>query len=194
MFKKIKYLTCILLIILIFINTVFAMKIEQKVYLLGDSRFVGMSEYDLNTNHKYYAKTSQGFKYLKKYYLEIKDTLTKNDFLIINFGVNDLTNKEKYVDFINEISKTNNCPIIYMTINPVDEILETQNRYTIKNIEIEEFNEYVAKNLNNNIYIIDTNKFLTSNNFETFDGLHYTENTYKEILNYLNNYLNNFSE
>lgn len=164
----------------------------SKVYFLGDSRFVGMSQYDSNTDHKYYCEVGKGYSYLEKYLSQIESTITQNDYLIINFGVNDLNNSEKYLELINKISSELECNIIYMTVNPVDEEKEKSNGYNVKNEKINAFNNYLVENSNKNIYMIDTNGYLCKESFQTVDGLHFTEETYKKILEYIENYIKTF--
>lgn len=165
----------------------------SNIYFLGDSRFVGMSKYDSNNiNHLYHCEVGKGYSYLEKYISEIEHLVTEEDYIVINFGVNDLGNYEKYLVFINKISNELPCKIIYMTVNPVDELKEKSNGYNVTNIRINEFNDYLIENSNDNIYIVDANNYLSKNGFETVDGLHYTENSYKTILQYTNTYIENF--
>lgn len=190
--KIIIKITIILLILSFFIPRVKAVENVSTIYLLGDSRFVGMNSVDDIENHKYYAKVGKGYDYLELYYNQIKNNLTENDFIIINYGINDLGNINKYIDFVNEISSKTPAKIIYMTVNPVNEYIESQSGYSIKNETVNDFNKKLAENLNSNIYIVDTNTYLTDNGFSTGDGIHYTQDTYKDILLYIDLYLDNF--
>ena len=191
--KKIYKYPIFTLIFIIFLANpkVFAIKNTNTIYFLGDSRFVGMQKYCDIKNCEYYAEIGKGLTYLKSYMDDIKDSLNEDDLIIINFGVNDLGNKEEYVEFLNEIEKEIPARIIYMTINPVE---ENKGKYEITNEEINEFNKYLVDNTSDNIYIMDTNKYLKENGFITTDGLHYTKETYKDILEYINLYLEYFNE
>lgn len=188
--KILVYLILSFIIIFSIKVKVFALEEKSTIYFLGDSRFVGMKQYCEIENYKYYAEVGKGLSYLKQYMYEIKNKVSKNDFIIINFGVNDLNNKEEYVKFINQIEKEIPAKIIYMTVNPVEE----NSNYNVTNEKINEFNNYIVCNTNNDIYIMDTNKYLVKKGFTTNDGLHFTGETYKDILEYIETYLEYFDK
>lgn len=191
-------LPIILLLIMgfVFAPTVFGVSNNSKIYMLGDSRFVGMQQFDSDDSslHIYHAKVSEGYSYLTKTWNQIKDLPQKDDYIIINFGVNDLGNINKYIEFINNMTEETDAKIIFMTVNPVDEIKEASHGYTIKNSEVNDFNIKFVENCNDNIYIIDTNSYLNKEGFSTQDGIHFSKSTYEDILNYLNLYIQNFEE
>ena len=92
------------------------------------------------------------------------------------------------------MTEETDAKIIFMTVNPVDEIKEASHGYTIKNSAVNDFNIKFVENCNDNIYIIDTNSYLNKEGFSTQDGIHFSKSTYEDILNYLNLYIQNFEE
>ena len=175
--KKILFL--LLLLFLFPINV--EAKEESKIYMIGDSRFVGMSGVDNNDNHVYHAKVSSGYSFMIENLNSIKNNITKNDIVVVNHGVNDLGNKEKYAKFLNNFQEETKCTIYFVTINPINDALATQHGYLVKNNSVIEFNDYMKDNLNKNIKVIDTYSAIIDN-FKTSDGIHYHNETYKQIL------------
>ena len=105
----------------------------------------------------------------------------------IGLGVNDNLKKkwEDYIELITRLADSTNAQIYYMLVNPVDEDLEYYSGYSVTNSDIEYFNQMMVEGLDPSIGIIDTNSYLKSIGFETKDGLHYTDETYQTIYEYI---------
>lgn len=153
---------------------------SKKIVFTGDSRFVGMSQLK-ECEEIVFAETGQGYNYFCLLQDSIKNEST--DILVIGFGVNDLYNVKKYVNYINN-KPFGNIEVYFLTVNPVDEEKENLYGYTVKNEDILDFNNYILENADN-YKVIDTNSYLNSIGFFTKDGLHYTDETYLEIYNYI---------
>ena len=152
----------------------------KKIVFVGDSRFVGMSQLK-ECEEIVLAEVGEGYHY----FCLLQDSIKSEeaDTLVIGFGVNDLHNIKKYVDYVNE--NFSEIPEIYfLTVNPVDEAKESQYGYSVTNKEIDEFNEYLQEH--SGIYeILDTNSYLNDIGFSTKDGIHYTNETYLNIYEYI---------
>ena len=159
----------------------------KNYYFLGDSRSVGMNSIDENKNHFYTAKIGEGYQYFSNNYKSVIEKSTGNDAIIINFGVNDLHNAEKYIELINKISSQTKSDVYFLTVNPVDEEKEINSGYKIKNSDIDNFNKKLKNGLSSSVKIIDSNSLLKRNGFNTIDGIHYTNDTYKNILHIATN-------
>lgn len=150
----------------------------------GDSRTVGFAACCGINEVSVLAKEGIGLSWCQENFESIKDIKGSN--IIFNFGVNDLGNVYNYIDFYNnlpdEFLKDNQ--IFIMSVNPVDENTESQYGYYITNGDIDNFNETLKNGLREDIYFLDTNSYLKSKGFSTWDGLHYNPNTYQDILNY----------
>ena len=163
----------------------------ETLFILGDSRSVGMEYIDDNISHKYTAKVGEGYKYFNDNYEAVLEKATVKDAIIINFGINDLSNIDKYIKLFNEIVKNTEAKIYFLTVNPVDEEKEIKNGYTIKNKDIDAFNEKMIKGLDSRIMVIDSNNILQEEGFETTDGIHFTKETYERILNIIEKQFDN---
>lgn len=160
-----------------------------KYLFVGDSRYKGMEKANATDEDVFICEVGEGYDYLINQMNNIKYEIDDNTALIIGLGVNDLVNIDKYVDKINEMSQTFDCQIYYMLVNPVDEEQETYSGYHIKNDDIDYFNQEIIDRLDENVIVIDTNSYLNAIGFETQDGLHYTEETYENIYNYIKSQL-----
>ena len=161
----------------------------STMYIMGDSRCVGMKFSDTKKNHVYIAKSSMGYNWFSQNYQDTLKKATANDVIVINFGVNDLWNSAKYIPLINSIADSTEAAVYFMTVNPVDEVKEKANGYGVKNSSINDFNQKMLKGLKANVNIIDSNNLLNQHGFSTSDGVHYTAATYKEILSIIENNL-----
>lgn len=172
------------------INTTVAKTLEKieennsynNIIYTGDSRFVGME--NIANGELFIAKSSQGYNYFIENLESIKDSYTKNDLIVIGFGVNDLHNIDKYIEMANILSENYN--IAYLSINPIDEVKASKRGYGLTNEDIDNFNEKLQENLDKNVLYIDSNSHLKEDGFDTTDGIHYTRDTYKKIYNYIN--------
>ena len=76
--------------------------------------------------------------------------------------------------------------LYFVSVNPVNESKEASNGYSVKNSQIINFNTNIKNRLTRNIKYIDTYNSIKGS-FNTIDGLHYTNDTYKEIYNLIKN-------
>ena len=157
----------------------------KKLVLVGDSRFVGQQSYNLtDSKTTYIAKTGEGYNYLQQVENQIKRNDSKSSVFVINMGVNDLYNVSNYVTYITDLANQLQGKLYFLSVNPVDEAVEKQYGYSVKNSDIDTFNKTIKKNLKNVTYI-NSNSYLKKNGFTTTDGVHYTEETYTKIYNYI---------
>ena len=162
---------------------------RYKDYIfVGDSRFVGMNNVlpaHTGVEVEVIAKTGQGLKWLKQTAPSLYGNKGKT--IIFNLGVNDLHNASKYVEFYNSLPQDfmENNTLIFMTVNPVDEAVEAEHGYKVKNIDIENFNKKLRAELDPHFKMIDTNTYVQlKDDFRTTDGLHYYNNVYLYIFDY----------
>lgn len=158
-------------------------EVEGFIFV-GDSRFVGMNEVcDISDKKNYFvvAKVGEGYDWLidevipqmNKIRDENKNITSWN--LVINLGINDLYNLNKYKDIYDNFSLDYNIYVV--SVNPIER------HKSITNRDIEEFNN-ALKSVNKSIYI-DTYKYLKTKGYSTTDGLHYTNDTYKKIFEFI---------
>ena len=155
---------------------------------IGDSRFVGMKSAvnSSSDNVTWICESSKGYSWLESTAIPKVEKIVKDNKkynIVINLGVNDLGNINKYISLFNSMSKDSkykNCNIIVVSVNPVDEKIEKIHGYTVKNNDIKSFNNKLKNGLNNSIKFCETYSSIISN-FDTSDGVHYKDNTYKDI-------------
>lgn len=152
---------------------------------VGDSRYRGM-QFLAEEEDVFICENGRGYDFLIEQMSYIVSECDGNTALIIGLGVNDNTyNVDKYLNTLSEMADTMDCQIYYMLVNPVDEEKEAYNGYHVKNENIEIFNERMRNELDERIGVIDTNTYLKESGFETMDGLHYTNDTYEKIYNFI---------
>lgn len=160
----------------------------SKYVFVGDSRFVGMKNAlkgYIDQDIEVVAKVGEGLKWLKTVAPGLYNLKGKT--IIFNFGVNDLYNAAKYVEFYNgmpeEFMKDNT--LVIMSVNPVDESKEAEFGFSVKNTDIEKFNKTIRSGLNKQYFCrIDTNTYIQLGDFMTTDGLHYYNHIYRMIFEY----------
>lgn len=183
----------------------------SRVIFVGDSRTnyqeeAFRKEFSPETLHGYstISKPGKGLAWLMSDgYPELMRQLSeeaphqKPVAVIFNFGVNDLVNADKYMDFMKAIApdlKKKNCVLFYMSVNPASE-LTLQNRGITKvaQSDIIAFNARVRAELcKTGLYqYIDTYTELYNKGFAYMnrpqlkdDGLHYSVSTYVQIYAY----------
>lgn len=178
---------------------------NSKIIVVGDSRmeFIDNDKEIIKPfNLEFVAKSGMRIDWLKKTAIpQVKKILKNKDYkyyIVVNMGVNDLNSdlkgKEIAEDYFEVYSKLANeysdAKIYLMSVNPIIENklnkIEPENRRTNKKIKL--FNKTIQKELKDgdtgNMYYCDAYSDLK---FETDDGLHYTQNTNKKIINYIIN-------
>lgn len=190
-----------------------AVSIPVKVYAssnssiwIGDSRGVGLSQTVVTDDYEFIAKCGMSYSWFNydaiprlQSYLNSNPNRT----VVINMGVNDCANiccggnstVNKYIEDINKlIKKYPSTHFYYLSTNPVDGDYPSSYSSTgyIDKDELNDIiNEFNAlmKNRCNATYI-DCNSYLMEEGFSTFDGIHYTSETYQDIYNYTERYIN----
>lgn len=182
----------------------------KQVIFVGDSRtefmenvLEGMGESAIK-HVKFVCSAGQGLKWFsttgwaKLYSMVQNDTnsiLSRKTAVIFNFGVNDLSKYEEYVDYYNWIAPKLNskgCELYFMSVNPLNRLmLSNAGRADRSEAAVRSFNDYMKANLSSAYSYIDTYSYLKSTGYSFAsdhygtgtidDGLHYTTKTYKRI-------------
>lgn len=186
----------------------------DRVYMVGDSRSVD-TKLALGTsvpsNVTFIAKGSQGLSWFKSTaYRQLLRAVasrpkTEKKAVVINLGVNDLQNSSAYVTYMKKVAanlKRYNCKMYYMSVNPVNSaMLKRHGGRNRTEQQVAYFNKVIYQKLCSGrgkcfTYINTcTNlqmKGWISNrhNVGTYDGLHYSNETYLRIFDYTMRYLN----
>ena len=166
------------------VDGVFITDNNSPFMFIGDSRFVAQSECCKNLGGSYIAKGGMGLEWMKMQLFEVYQM--KNKYMIFNMGVNDLDNIENYIAFYNSFPTEflNNNKVIVMTVNPINDQIATKNGFPQTNKEIDYFNSKLKNELRREIYILDSNAYVKKTGFETKDGIHYDETTYRNLYNW----------
>ena len=167
---------------------------KNEITIVGDSRMVGLCSYKWYKNDKgtCIAKVSMGYKWLVETAIPEVNKLSndKKKNIVLNLGVNDLGNINKYLSKYKElVTKTwKNYNIFLLSINP------TKGKYDHLNSKINSFNSKIKAFANNysNVTYCDSASFLKTNGFGTSDGLHYNEATSKIIYSQINKCIYDF--
>ena len=178
---------------------------KNEVIIIGDSRFEQIvdnyNEYKIPQNFTFIAKSAMEVNWFKNTALNsLNKILNKksNDkiyHVVINMGVNDI---QKYRPFdssiktyLKEYSKLINqyddVHFYLLSINPIVEkkLKVTQPDNVRTNKDIDYFNEKLMEfSNNNNISYCPANEAF---DFNTDDGIHYTEETNQVIIDYIAN-------
>ena len=173
----------------------------KRVVWVGDSRFVQMYMH-ITGDHTSYNRTETGIEKDNDFWVAkgsqsyswfdntAVSTVTKNlksgDTIIINMGVNGLSQADKYVDRINKLvdGDWKDANVVYMSVNPV---YDGKTGNGVKNSMIKDFNSTIQSKISTKVKYIDTYSALeseiTSDASKTDGmGVHYPkEETNKKI-------------
>lgn len=160
---------------------------EHRFIFVGDSRTVGMQEavkafYPEDTC-MFDAKSGEGYVWFKDSGLPQLESFISEDPdcpVILNLGVNDYKNINEYIAIYQELFGAHPDTDFYiMSVNPVmDELCPS-----VSNKIISDFNNKMKESFPDQY--LDCYTYLLSTSLETMDGLHYTENTYIAIHDYV---------
>lgn len=178
---------------------------NSKVIIVGDSRMELINndnEIKKPFNFVFIAKSGRRLSWLKDVAIPNLKTILKNkkfDYhVVFNMGVNDLNSDYNgneialdYFEIYQSIATDYpNVKTYILSVNSIDENKINKfwpsSKRTNKKIRL--FNKTILEKIDklnlNNIYYCDSNNDLK---FDTYDGLHYTQNTNKKIINYIAN-------
>lgn len=152
------------------------------IIFVGDSRMVQMHEAMGNTGVLYIAENAKGYDwFVEKAIPQIDSACGKGSKIVINLGVNDTGNADKYVAMVNAKAiewKAKGAKVYYALVNPV-----WDNPYTSEDQVIRINNKLVSGLAGVNI--IDTHTFLVNNGYRLVDGLHYDGPTYASLYSFI---------
>lgn len=182
---------------------------HQMVYFVGDSRTVGLQLALGNSapsNVDFVCKGNQGLDWFRQTgYRELLRKLSKQSrktkkAVIINLGVNDMSNINTYVVYMRKVSenlKQNyNCDMYYLSVNPVNSaMIRSYGAATRTEAQVAAFNKTIYQKLCSGsdrafIYIntcTNLQKYgWSSNRYDAgiYDGLHYSVETTLRIYGY----------
>ncbi len=149
---------------------------------VGDSRMVQMHEALGNTGVLYIAENAKGYDwFVEKAIPQIDSSCGKGSRIVINLGVNDPGNADKYVAMVN--AKTaewtaKGAKVYYALVNPV-----WDNPYTSEDQVVNMNNKLVSGLVG--VKILDTHTYLVNNGYRLIDGLHYDGPTYASLYSYI---------
>ena len=162
--------------------------LPDHIIFVGDSRTVQMKRavrYDSSVC-SFIAQSSMGYEWFRDEAVPAVDSalwsMGGNIAVVVNMGVNDLSDAEQYVKLVNRKAAewaSRGADTYYMSVNPVDDA-----RTQVQNSQIEEFNDSLQDALDADIAWIDSYGFLMAYGYESADGLHFTEDTSRDIYRY----------
>ena len=149
---------------------------------VGDSRMVQMHEALGNTGVLYIAENAKGYDwFVEKAIPQIDSSCGKGSRIVINLGVNDPGNADKYVAMVNAKAAewtAKGAKVYYALVNPV-----WDNPYTTED-QVVSINNKLAAGLVG-VKILDTHTYLVNNGYRLIDGLHYDGPTYASLYSYI---------
>ena len=121
----------------------------------------------------------------------VKSLLTDDCLVVFNLGVNDLFRVDKYIELMNEMSTWDvGAGFVFESINPINNTVASQRGSTsVSDSVVVEFNDKIKNNLPDNWSYLDTYTYIKPDvdalTAETADGLHYTNEIYQKLYDYI---------
>ena len=155
----------------------------SEITIVGDSRMVGLCNYNWYKQEggSCVAKVSAGYRWLVDEAINEVNSIAfnKKKNIVINLGVNDLESFKSYVTKYQLLANNDwkNSNIFLLSVNPTD------GKESYLNQKIDSFNENLKNSFIgfSNVTYCDSSNYLKQNGFQTRDGVHYQETTYKII-------------
>ena len=153
---------------------------EHHLVFVGDSRTVGMGEAEAEVQDGcvYIGAVGEGFHWFANdgiYQMEAAMEASPDAPVVLNLGVNDLDMIDQYLTLYTGFADAYpESSFYFMSVNPV-----TDEAAHVTNEEIAAFNEALREAFPDRY--LDCSTYLNMNGFETVDGVHYTEDTYRMI-------------
>ena len=178
---------------------------KSKVIIVGDSRMEFIEddkEIITPFNFEFVAKSGMKIDWFKNTAIPKVKSILKNKsfnyYIVVNMGVNDLNSEykgeeisKKYFELYSKLAKEYpNIEVYIMSVDPIFENKlnkwELSNKRTTQKIKL--FNNTIKDELKqsnlDNLYYCNAYNTLQ---FESEDGLHYTQKTNRKIINYIAN-------
>lgn len=156
-------------------------EVTGRYCLIGDSRTKGLNQVcGLSQTEHFYvvAEVGMGYSWMMSTALPEAASTGLNDYVLL-LGVNDLENAEAYLAAYRNLVGEGKR-ITLATVGPVE---EGKGGYSVTNYEIDVFNERLSEV--EGARVIDLNAYLWKNDFSTMDGVHYTDDTYRLMEEFL---------
>ena len=188
---------------------------HDLVYFVGDSRTMGMRQAlgsSVPSNVKFVYKSGQGLTWFRQSgYGTLLRNIAKQPkrmkkAVVINLGTNDLRYYSQYVTYMRRVAqklKAYNCDMYYLSVNPVNSMMIKRYIGWVSRTEnqVETFNKAIRSGLclgkNKYFTYIDTCTKLQKHgwisdryNQGLYDGVHYSNETYLRIYDYVIRTLN----
>ena len=161
------------------ITPVTEVKNVAGVIMVGDSRFVQMQNSVGPNSCTWIAESSKGYKWFSENAVaRIDNCVGKGSKILINLGVNDPGNIQKYLALVNAKAEewtSKGATVYYATVNPV-----WDNPYVTEE-QVQYFNSQLQSGLSGNVYWIDSHSYLNVIGYKLVDGLHYSSETNQNL-------------
>lgn len=153
---------------------------EHHLIFVGDSRTVGMGEAEMEIGDgcAYVGAVGEGYSWFAETGLALMEEAmdeSPDSPVVLNLGVNDPDMIEQYLELYRDFSRLYpDRSFYYMSVNPV-----TGEDLPVTNEEIAAFNQQLQEAFPDQY--LDCSTYLNIHEFETVDGVHFTEDTYRLI-------------
>ena len=171
---------------------------HAKTIFLGDSRTVGMYNTvagyapsgiveDQVGDDAWKAAGGEGYTWFTSQALPYAERVMEpGDAIVILMGCNDLGGSRyaDYADLLNGLAaqwKEDDISCFFVSVNPISDDLASSNGYAVHNSQVVAFNERIEPLLSEDVIWIDTYSILSSDGYNTFDGVHYAQSTCQVI-------------
>ena len=148
-----------------------------KYLFVGDSRVVGMAEAAPYANTSYIGKVSMGYSWFASSAAwQVRSMLNSYPSIkvIFCFGVNDPDNINHYIAYYRDmVSAYPRATFYFLSVNPL--------RYG--NYRVVNFNAKLKSAFGSRY--IDSYSHLVKNGYSSWDGIHYSHDTYRKIYNFV---------
>ncbi len=155
--------------------------IEKSMLYVGDERTLDMQQYIKSTSVQFIGEEKADYNWLiskgkSLINSKVNEENSEVKYVIINLGLYDLDNADKYINIFNSLKGSNDkITYIFMSVNPV---LDNKVPSSMNSTRINNFNNRLRAKLGDNF--VDTNTSIKTS-FTSSDGIKYDGATYRTI-------------
>lgn len=155
----------------------------SDIMFVGDSRTMQMLAATQDAQYTWIGESTRGYEWLVNIGIPLIDEKAQSGSrIVLQLGVNDLSRPVEFAALLNQKAmewESRGAHLYVVSVNPIDA------HQTLTNEAVIQFNTILKQYILPQITYLDTYSYLKTNGYQTLDGIHYDQTTYRKIFDYI---------